>query len=148
MNKCQKNLVFDFYYCVQKNSAFNFLGSFFALFKTDLNSASNFAIRTPISNFCGDLFFLFQHFLLTLKLQMDKTAQKTKHLFYKCVFESPLTSITGLGGSILTKRSKSLYLNVHIWYMTKVFFVVHDHLSSFPSSLSTCQGSIYSIHCL
>ncbi len=38
-----------------------------------------------------------------------------KNRFYKCVLESLFTSISGLGDSILTKKSKWLYPNGHVW---------------------------------
>jgi hypothetical protein len=42
-NPWQKNGVFDFYYCIQKFSAYNFFWvNFFAFFSTNSNSASNF----------------------------------------------------------------------------------------------------------
>ncbi len=36
-------------------------------------------------------------------------SKKQKNAFYKCVLESHFIYIAGLGGSILSKKSKSLY---------------------------------------
>jgi hypothetical protein len=58
------------------------------------------------------LLIQYLHFLLTLKPNADGTAQKTKNLFCKCALESHFTSISGLGGAILSK--KSLYPNALI----------------------------------
>ncbi len=46
--------------------------------------------------------------LITLKPKSDETAQKTKILFHKCVLESHMTSISGLGGFILSKKFKAV----------------------------------------
>ncbi len=42
-----------------------------------------------------------------------KVLKKTKHIFYKCVMESLFTSISGPGGSILSKRVKIAVLCIH-----------------------------------
>jgi hypothetical protein len=51
------------------------------------------------------------------KPNADETAQKKRKTYFikKCVLELNFTTINGLGGSILstTKKSKSLYPNVH-----------------------------------
>ncbi len=65
MKKWHKNGIFDFNYWVQKFSNYNIFRWFFALFQRILTKL-----------------------LLTLKAKSDKTAQKTKIVFYKCVLES------------------------------------------------------------
>jgi len=57
-------------YCVQKFSAFNFLGEFFAMFAKDSNSA-----------------WKFLRFLWTLKPNAHETTQKNKKVPYKSAFE-------------------------------------------------------------
>jgi len=39
----------------------------------------------------------------------DETAQKNEKVFYKCLQEFHFASFSGLGGCILSKRSKSMY---------------------------------------
>jgi hypothetical protein len=46
-----------------------------------------------------------------------KRLKKMKNMFYKCVSEFNLATMNGLGGSILSKKSKSLYPNVHYFVL-------------------------------
>jgi hypothetical protein len=111
-----------------------FFGSFLLFSKLIQTQHKMLRLKHPYRIF-EVIFFAFLALLANFKATIGQNCSKNKkNVFYKCVIESYLTSITVLAGSILSKRSKSLYLNVHISYMTKVFFVVHDHLSSFPFS--------------
>jgi len=54
--------------------------------------------------------------LADLKPKSDETAQKTIKIFYDCVIGSHFTSISGLGGSILSKthnRCTLMYIQMH-----------------------------------
>jgi hypothetical protein len=53
--------------------------------------------------------FLKKKIVLLILLLLSNLKAKIGHIFFKCVLESHLTSISGLGGSIL---SKSLYANL------------------------------------
>jgi hypothetical protein len=52
-----------------------------------------------------NLFAYIIYFLLTLMVNTDETAEK--NLFYKCALEFNFTSMSGLGGSILSKKHSS-----------------------------------------
>ncbi len=127
LKKWETNWVFDFYYGVQKFSAYNF----FSLFSTESSSTLHFAF--------DDIHMEFKNktLLLTVALfaKADETATK-KNTKTKCVLEYQFTS-TGLGGPILSKKSKSLYPNVHV----PNSFVFHSVLGLIliPYFFVTCQ---------
>jgi hypothetical protein len=50
------------------------------------------------------LFLLFLYLLLTLKPNADETGEKTQKIFSTCVLESHFTSISGLVGSIFSRK--------------------------------------------
>jgi hypothetical protein len=79
-----------------------FLGELFELFSMHSNLALKLQIVTKNV-------LLILSLLLPLKPKWDERAQKTKNIFYKCILESHFTSISGLAGSILSQKSKSLY---------------------------------------
>jgi hypothetical protein len=102
----QKNGIFDFYYCLQKFSAYNlFWVNLLCFFYNGFELSIEFCI---LSNYCKNIFCFYLHILLNLKQNTDETVEKTKNAFYKCVLESHFTLFSGPGGSILSKKSKSM----------------------------------------
>jgi hypothetical protein len=85
--KLQKNGVIDFYYCVQKFSAYNFFVIFLDFFQRIRTRHQNFAFYNTHIEFWGGrgggsfLHILNWQFLLTLKPKSDETAQKNE----KCI---------------------------------------------------------------
>ncbi len=78
----------------------NVLGEFWTVFWTVSNSASNFGFYdTHIEFLPKKLFCLYYRSLLTLSQTRIKGLKKTKK-----VFRIPFTSISGRGGSILSKK--------------------------------------------
>jgi hypothetical protein len=72
--KVTENEDFDFYYCDQKFSAYNFICVIFCTFFDRLNSASNFSFYDSHTK----CFCLYNQFLLTLKLISEETAQENE----------------------------------------------------------------------
>jgi hypothetical protein len=70
--KRQKNGVLDFYYCVKKFSAYNFLGELLALFSTDSNSALNFAFYDTHKNFQMTIFGLILALFAKFKVKIGQ----------------------------------------------------------------------------
>ncbi len=97
----------DFYYCMYKFSACNFFQvNFFAFFNSNgFELSIKFCVLRYSNHF---LKFLYQNILLTVKPNVEERAEKnkTKNIFYKCVLEWHFASISGLGGSILSKKVK------------------------------------------
>ncbi len=83
-------------------------------------------------------------FISTLKPNADKTAhKKTKNVFYTFVLELNLATINGLGGSILSKKSKSLYPSVHAPFtLTRVGWFFHHGMYARKWPL---QSSVYNV---
>ncbi len=100
--------MFDFYYCVSSTAYYFFWVNHFEVFSTDSNSPSNFGFSDTHIIFLKrkNLVSFYLHFLLTLKPNADKTAEKNENVFYKCVLESHFTSISGVGGFIFSKKVK------------------------------------------
>jgi hypothetical protein len=86
--KLQKNGVIDFYYCVQKFSAYNFFVIYLDLFQQIQTRHQNFAFYDTHIKLWGGrgrggifLHTLNWQFLLTLQPKSDETAQKNE----KCI---------------------------------------------------------------
>jgi hypothetical protein len=60
--------------------------------------------------FFKSILLILAHFA-NFKAKIERNGSKKLNIFYKCVLESHLTSISGLGGFIFSKKSNSLYPN-------------------------------------
>jgi hypothetical protein len=104
---------FYFNYCVQKFLSYKCFGWTFELFVTGFELSIEFwVLWYPYQILAKKLFFLHYHSLLTLSQTRTKGLKKTKN-----VFRIPFTSISGRGGSILSKKSQSL--NPTVLYISK-----------------------------
>ncbi len=76
-------------------------------------------LMIPISNCFEKVFLLSLAFFTNFKAKtrpkrLKKMKNKTKNIFYKSIVESHFTSISGLGGYIFSKKSKSFYPSLHL----------------------------------
>ncbi len=98
--KVTENGIFDFYCCMQKLSAYNFVGvNFFEFFSTDSDSAYDFCVLWyPYRILAKTHFLLILDRFANFKANRTKTAEKNeKHTLYcKCVLDSHFTSIFGV----------------------------------------------------
>jgi hypothetical protein len=101
----QKNGVFDFYYWMQKFSAYNLWGELSCIFQRISNSASNFALNDIHIEFLQQKFSLLKIALFanSKAKRGQSDFKKTINIFYKCVL-SHYTPISDLRASIFFKN--------------------------------------------
>jgi hypothetical protein len=88
--------------------------------------------------FLKKLFFLYWHFLLTLKPNADETDEKTKYVFYKCVLNSHFTLIFRSWRIHVVKKVKSYTLMFMLVFLFQLFvfcyiFEISKKIGMFPS---------------
>ncbi len=110
--KWEKNGVFDFYYCVRNFSVSNFLGvNFLTFFQRIRTQHRILRFRIPISNFCKTK-FIFLKVALFANCKVKRGRNKAKNI-KSYVINVSYSSISGLGGSILSKKSTLFCPKIH-----------------------------------